>query len=63
MINLKAIFNQVYFFMIISELIILIATGIIYVLKADRVTQKALEQKRLLNIISRNSYIEYLSKK
>ena len=63
MINLKAIFNQVYFFMIISELIILISTGIIYVLKADRVTQKALEQKRLLNIISRNSYIEYLSKK
>ena len=63
MINLKAIFNQVYFFMIISELIILIATGLIYFFKADRVTQKALEQKRVLNIISRDSYIEYISKK
>ena len=49
--------------MLISELIILILTGLIYVFKADRVTQKALEQKRVLNIISRNSYIEYLSKK
>ena len=63
MINLKAIFNQVYFFMIISELVILIATGLIYFFKADRVTQKALEQKRVLNIISRDSYIEYISKK
>ena len=63
MINLKAIFNQVYFFMIISELIILIATGLIYFFKADRVTQKALEQKRVLSIISRDSYIEYISKK
>ena len=63
MINLKAIFNQVYFFMIISELIILIATGLIYFFKADRVTQKALQQKRVLNIISRDSYIEYISKK
>ena len=63
MINLKAIFKQVYFFMIISEFIILIATGITYLLKADNVTQKALEQKRVLNIISRNSYIRYISKK
>ena len=63
MINLKAIFNQVYFFMIISEIVILIATGLIYLLKADRVTQKTLEQKKVLNIISRNSYIEYISKK
>ena len=63
MINLKSIFRQVYFFMIISELVILIATAIIYILKADQVTQKALDQKRVLNIISRNSYIEYFSKK
>ena len=63
MINLKAIFRQVYFFMIISELVILISTAIIYILKADNVTQKALDQKRVLNIISRNSYIEYFSKK
>ena len=63
MINLKSIFNQVYFFMIISELIILIITGFIYFFKADAVTQKTLEQKRVLNIISRNSYIEYISKK
>ena len=63
MINLKAIFSQVYFFMIISELIILIATGLIYFLKSDRVTEKALNQKRVLNIISRDSYIEYISKK
>ena len=63
MINLKSIFNQVYFFMLISELVILIATGLIYLFNADQVTEKALEQKRKLNIISRNSYIEYLSKK
>ena len=49
--------------MIISELIILIITGFIYFFKADAVTQKTLEQKRVLNIISRNSYIEYISKK
>ena len=63
MINLKAIFNQIYFFMIISEFVILIATGLIYVFKADNVTKKALEQKSVLNIISRDSYIEYFSKK
>ena len=63
MINLKTIFRHVYFFMIISEFIILIATAIIYVSKADRVTQKTFDQKRVLNIISRNSYIEYFSKK
>ena len=63
MINLKSIFNQVYFFMLISELVILIATGLIYLFNANQVTEKALDQKRKLNIISRNSYIEYLSKK
>ena len=63
MINLKSIFKQIYFFMIISEVIILIATGIIYFLKANRVTEKVLDQKRLLNIISRDSHIEYIAKK
>ena len=58
MINLKTIFSQVYFFMIISEFVILIVTALIYVSKADRVTQKTLAQKRVLNIVSRNSYIE-----
>ena len=63
MINLKSIFNQIFFFMIISEVIILIVTGFIYFSKADAVTQKTLEQKRVLNIISRNYYMEYISKK
>ena len=63
MINLKLIFKQIYFFMILSEVIILIATGIIYFLKADKVTEKVLDQKRVLNIISRDSYIEYIAKK
>ena len=58
MINLKTIFSQVYFFMIISEFVILIATALIYVSKDDRVTQKTLDQKIVLNIVSRNSYIE-----
>ena len=49
--------------MIISEVIILIATGLIYFLKANRVTEKVLAQKRLLNIISRDSHIEYIAKK
>ena len=63
MINLKAIFKQIYFLMIISEIIILIATGLIYFLKANRVTEKVLDQKRVLNIISRDSHIEYIAKK
>ena len=63
MINLKAIFKQMYFFMIISEIIILIATGFIYFLKANNVTDKVLAQKRVLNIISRDSHIEYIAKK
>ena len=63
MINLKSIFKQIYFFMIISEVIILTATGLIYFLKANRVTQKVLDQKRLLNLISRDSHIEYIAKK
>ena len=49
--------------MILSELIILISTAIIYILKANRVTEKVLEQKRVLNIISRYSHIEYIAKK
>ena len=63
MINLKAIFKQIYFLMIISEVIILIATGLIYFLKSDRVTEKVLDQKRVLNVISRDSHIEYIAKK
>lgn len=63
MINLKAIFRQIYFFMIFSEVIILISTGIIYISKANRVTEKVLDQKRVLNIISRDSHIEYIAKK
>ena len=63
MINLKAIFKQIYFFMIISEVIILIATGLIYFLKSNRVTEKVLDQKRVLNVISRDSHIEYIAKK
>ena len=63
MINLKAIFKQIYFFMIISEFVILLFTGFIYFLKANRVTDKVLAQKRVLNIISRDSHIEYIAKK
>lgn len=63
MINLKLIFKQIYFFMIISEVIILIFTGLIYFFKADKVTEKVLDQKRVLNIISRDSHIEYFAKK
>ena len=63
MINLKAIFRQIYFFMIISEVVILLSTAVIYILKANRVTEKVLDQKRVLNIISRDSHIEYIAKK
>ena len=63
MINLKAIFRQIYFFMIISEIIILIVTGIIYYNRAEAVTTKVLDQKSVLNIISRDSHIEYIAKK
>ena len=49
--------------MLVSELIILVAAGLIYYMKTDNVTQKALQQKRTLNIIIRDSYIKYISKK
>ena len=63
MINLKKIFRQIYFFMIATEVLILVATFIIYCFKAESVTEKVLAQKKKLNIINRDSYIEYISKK
>ena len=63
MINLKKIFRQIYVNTIICEIIILGATAVTYYFKANIVTEKITTQKNILNIVNRNSQIEYINKK
>ena len=63
MLNVKHIFKKVFIFILVFELILMLIIILRYIQKAGNIIESIDEQRKIMNIISKDVNFEYLNKK